>query len=476
MARITFVDLWRPTGTVNRKIYVLVGAVAFLVKNNLDRFVAAYFFHRYWGFLNYWIPVAGVKRITSLHGRQAIFLETMVAIALPFVWLGVVMTLKRLRSAALPTPLVILFFFPFVNLFFFLVLGLWPEQKQETLDHTAQRGAPSEAWLARVVPHTALGSAAISLLLTVPAGVVLAVLGSRLLLTYGWGLFIALPFVMGFTAAVVYGVQRPRSLKGCVGVACLSVAVLGVSLMAFAIEGLICLIMAMPIAVPIAAFGGACGYVVQRRHWSQTGVPAFLSLFLLLVPSVQWTEHSLPRSNPRLEVRSAVEIEATPVEVWKQVIAFSEIPPPKQWLFRAGIAYPIRAQIIGRGVGAERHCVFSTGKFVEPIEVWEEPYRLKFSVTANPPPMQEWSPYAHLDTPHLHGFLVSSGGQFLLTPLPNGRTWLEGTTWYRHGLEPASYWRLWSDLIIHKIHLRVLQHIKEEAERSKSPEHHSELP
>jgi hypothetical protein len=147
------------------------------------------------------------------------------------------------------------------------------------------------------------------------------------------------------------------------------------------------------------------------------------------------------------------------------VVAFSEIPPPREWLFRAGIAYPIRAEIVGIGVGAERHCVFSTGAFVEPIEVWDEPHRLKFSVTANPPPMEEWTPYPHIDPPHLHGFLVSNGGQFLLTPLPNGRTRLEGTTWYRHGLWPSEYWRVWSDAIIHQIHMRVLTHIREEAEK-----------
>jgi hypothetical protein len=64
--------------------------------------------------------------------------------------------------------------------------------------------------------------------------------------------------------------------------------------------------------------------------------------------------------------------------------------------------------------------------------------------------------------------LVSSGGQFLLTPLPNGGTRLEGTTWYRHGLAPAPYWRVWSDVIIHKIHMRVLRHIKEEAEKGRT--------
>ena len=71
-------------------------------------------------------------------------------------------------------------------------------------------------------------------------------------------------------------------------------------------------------------------------------------------------------------------------------MSFSEIPPPTEWMFRAGIAYPVRARIQGNGVGAERQCVFSTGAFVEPIEVWDEPRKLKFSVTSNPAPMEEW--------------------------------------------------------------------------------------
>ena len=45
-----------------------------------------------------------------------------------------------------------------------------------------------------------------------------------------------------------------------------------------------------------------------------------------------------------------------------------------------------------------------------------------------------------------------------------GRWQLEGTTWYRHNLWPATYWQVWSDYIIHRIHLRVLEHIKERAE------------
>jgi hypothetical protein len=163
-------------------------------------------------------------------------------------------------------------------------------------------------------------------------------------------------------------------------------------------------------------------------------------------------------------VKTAIEVNAAPEAVWGKVVAFTEIAPPKEMLFRAGIAYPIRAEITGQGPGAVRNCIFSTGPFVEPIEVWDEPRLLRFSVAANPAPMQEWTPYAHIEPPHLHGYFVSEKGQFLLTPLAGGRTRLEGTTWYRHTMWPAAYWHLWSDYIIHRIHLRVLEHIRTETE------------
>ncbi len=113
-----------------------------------------------------------------------------------------------------------------------------------------------------------------------------------------------------------------------------------------------------------------------------------------------------------------------------------------------------------------RHCIFSTGPFTEPIEVWDEPRLLRFGVTANPAPLNELSPYGNIQPTHLHGYFVSKQGQFLLRALPGGRTRLEGTTWYQHTMWPAAYWHLWSDYIIHRIHLRVLEHIRATAEAS----------
>lgn len=459
--KFEFADLWRPSGTIRRGAFGLAGLLLFALKNNLDRLVATYGFHRPWGFLNYWVPLREVTRITELTRSQAVFLGTMLALALPFIWVGVVLTLKRLRSAGLPTSLVGLFFVPFLNLLFFLLLCLFPERDSNLAERP---GKPPRSLLARMVPESALGSAAIAMVLTVPLGWVMAAMAARVLVNYGWGLFVGLPFAMGFTAAMIYGIRQPRSQKGCVGVGCLSVALLGAVLLAVAFEGLVCLLMAAPIALPLAAFGGDIAYWVQRRRWLQNEAPAFLAVLLIFVPGVEWAEHLIAAPSPTFVVRSAIDINASPEAVWRQVVAFSQIPPPTELMFRAGIAYPIRAEIQGSGPGAERHCVFSTGAFVEPIKVWDEPRRLAFSVTSNPPPMEEWTPYSHIEPQHLHGFLVSNGGQFLLTPLPGGGTRLEGTTWYHHGLWPAAYWRLWSDPIIHQIHMRVLTHIRDEAE------------
>jgi hypothetical protein len=372
------------------------------------------------------------------------------------------MTMKRLRSAGLPASLVSLFFLPFLNLVFFLVLCLLPEREFQSDQKSPQTGAR----LTRFVPAGAWGSAAVSLLITVPLGFAIALLGSQVLRNYGWGLFVALPFMMGFVAAMLYGVRQPRSFAGCVGVACLSVGLLGGGLLGLAVEGVFCLLMALPLALPLACFGGACAYLVQKRRWLQNDTPVFLSALLLFVPGIEMVEHVVATPSPLFEVRSSLDVQAPPEQVWRQVVAFSQIPPPTEWMFRAGIAYPMRAEMLGTGAGAERHCVFSTGAFVEPIQVWDEPRLLKFSVTSNPPPMEEWTPYSHIEPPHLHGFLVSEGGQFRLTPLPNGGTRLEGTTWYHHGLWPSTYWRVWSDAIIHRIHMRVLLHIRDEVEHT----------
>ncbi len=233
-----------------------------------------------------------------------------------------------------------------------------------------------------------------------------------------------------------------------------------VLLVATAFEGLICIIMMLPLAVPIVVLGTLVGYfILELGPEPPRDLGKLVIVLFALLPTMVGAEHVTKPEPLLFTCETSVVVDAPPENVWRHVVSFSDLDPPNDWLFRSGVAYPIRARIEGTGVGAVRRCEFSTGAFVEPIEVWDEPRLLRFAVTSNPAPMREWNPLFEIHPPHLEDFLVSKQGQFLLTPLPGGKTLLKGSTLYQHGLWPASYWRLRSDPIIHRIHGRVLRHV-----------------
>lgn len=270
---------------------------------------------------------------------------------------------------------------------------------------------------------------------------------------YGLTLFVVLPIALGALAAWV---TKPRTAARAASVGMVANLVGCALFLAGGWEGILCIAMALPLALPLGAFGGWLACTLTHRH-----VVAESTAMLLLLPLAMGTLSFDAKAKPHVfEVRSSIEIAAPPERVWKNVVEFSELPPPTEWYFKTGLAYPIRAHIDGSGPGAVRYCEFSTGPFVEPIQVWDEPRLLRFSVAQNPAPLNEWSPYSHVVPRHLHGYFISREGQFLLKPLPNGQTLLEGDTWYQHGLWPETYWTMWSQAIIHRIHMRVLTHIK----------------
>jgi hypothetical protein len=271
--------------------------------------------------------------------------------------------------------------------------------------------------------------------------------------TYGLTLFVALPVALGAFAAWLV---KPKTAAKAVGAGMAANLIASLAFLAAGLEGLLCIAMALPLALPLGALGGWLAYSSNHKRILASGT-AMLALLPLGVGTLGFDTMAKPDV---FEVRSSIEIAAPPERVWKNVVTFSELPPPTEWYFKSGVAYPMRARIVGEGPGAVRYCEFSTGPFVEPIKVWDEPHLLRFSVTQNPAPLNEWSPYSKIMPRHLHGYLISKQGQFLLTPLPNGHTLLEGTTWYQHGLWPETYWTVWSQAIIHRIHMRVLNHIK----------------
>ena len=366
----------------------------------------------------------------------------------------------QLRDAELLRLFTVRFlvFIPYVKFLFFAWMALIPS-REERIAYRRRRLRHSPWW-----PDSKLGSAALAIVITEIFAMALVRFATGYLHTYGWSLFVGLPFLMGLASVLIASHSRPLGRGEAIGLACLTMLVAGGFLLTLAIEGLICLIMALPIVLPLASLGGWVGHLIGGNRDDLTLGLRDIGGVVLLFPFLMTAEMASLPDPPVYAVTTRVDVAAPPEVVWKNVIEFSELPPPTELLFQSGIAYPVRARIHGRGAGAVRFCEFSTGPFIEPIQIWDEPRLLRFAVTQNPPPMEEWTPYRHIAPPHLRGFLESQAGQFRLTPLAGGHTRLEGTTWYRHSLWPAAYWKEWSDFVIHRIHTRVLEHIRRQSE------------
>ncbi len=279
---------------------------------------------------------------------------------------------------------------------------------------------------------------------------------------YGIALFILTPLFIGAGSTILYGLKKEITKREAWLIGLLTLGIFTAGLLVFAIEGVICIAMAAPFGLLLTWVGSLIGYAIINK--TPNNAPTAMLILIGIIPTMGFIEKD---SKPTLtSVVTSIEINADPKTVWKNVVEFPQLDEPTELIFKTGIAYPINAKIEGTGVGAVRHCNFTTGSFVEPITVWDEPRLLKFDVVEQPAPMKELS-FWDIDAPHLHDYFVSKQGQFKLTVLPNGKTLLEGTTWYYHNIKPTFYWQLWSDHIIHKIHDRVLTHIKKNAESEK---------
>ena len=307
-------------------------------------------------------------------------------------------------------------------------------------------GLPGNAGLA-----AALAGFAAALVVTAVAFVATTMMSS-----YGWTLFVLAPLIAGYLPGAIYAGKHRLTLGTALALAASSLVLAGGLMLTLAIEGLICLAMASVLAGPLAAIGGCLAYLLHGRAPSRQ--PVVMLVLLVLPPWLADIEKAVRPTAETFTVSTSIDLPATPERVWSTILQPARLADPKHWIFRAGVAYPRASHIAGAGPRAIRYCDFSTGKLVEPVLVWDPFRRLRFTVTSNPIPMEDWTPYAQIHPPHLDGFLVSRQGEFLLTPVAGG-TRLTATTWYQHNLYPAQYWRWWSDWIIHEVHGMVLANI-----------------
>ena len=469
--------LW--TWSAPRRAYLLWGLVLALVVFNVDRGPAVRlftlgqtddpwgrFFHaelyRY-GFQ--WLPGNDASAPASVWAG---------GIAL---WLGTYLSGARLRNAGMSSRWALLFLVPGIRPLLGTILVVIPprgDAAAEESDSTPSSAGSRQAWLHRWMPSSHWGCALSCSTAAAELGVALVQVNTELLGIYGWTLFLATPYLLGFLATWMYSLHRPLRKGDAVQISFLTVISSGVLLFGLAIEGVICLVMAAPIAVGLSWLGAATAAALMTRI-RRRSEGRVMCVAVAIIPMLCLIERGRPAPPPVYSFSSEVFIAAPARRIWPRIVDVAGLPPDQNFWSRLNLATFRRARTEGHGLGAVRVCEFDTGTAREIVTDWEPPFLLGLRVETTPTPLQEWTFYRHIHPRHLEGYYQVNRAAFELTPVEGG-TLVRGTTEFQHGLWPADYWAWWCRPVIHGLQRRVLNAVKDRTEAAMGTGPQSRVP
>jgi hypothetical protein len=288
----------------------------------------------------------------------------------------------------------------------------------------------------------------------------MAVFTSALLFrAYGWGLFVLTPFVVGFTTGYLVNRRELQTVKTTNGLVLVAAALGCFGLILFALEGMICLVLAAPLAALLAIAGGALGRRTARLGKGPSG-PVYCVALLPLM----FAADAISPPDAMMLTDESIVIDAPASRVWQAVTSDDPIREPPTLVGRLGLAYPERGHLAGKGVGAARSGYFSTGVARERVTEWREDRTLGFVVLKQPPAMTEMSPYRRVHAPHVNGYFETGETRFEIEPLGGQRSRLTILAAHRLKIDPILYWEPIARWAASSNTRRVLRDLKTKAE------------
>lgn len=227
-------------------------------------------------------------------------------------------------------------------------------------------------------------------------------------------------------------------------------------------EGLICIVMAAPLLYASSILGSAIAMTLLR-----VGKGGRFSSLVVLLPLLGLpleTQATWPRETG--SVVTVMEINAPPSAVWAHTVAIPAIQPEEHRpSFSHSIAdapRPLDARVEGSGPGAVRHLRWERGvHFRENITVWEQHRRLGWTFAFAPDSI----PTAIEQHIRMDGdYFRLTDGDYVLEPLPGGRTRLTLTTRYWVATPINLYCHWWAQRFFSDFHGAVLEVIRNRAE------------
>lgn len=267
---------------------------------------------------------------------------------------------------------------------------------------------------------------------------------------YGWAFFVLLPAVLGYGIGV-----NPESRWARVGLIT-GLLLFLCFLLAVGLEGIVCVLMALPILGLCMLAGVLVGYLARRYGWVKgppKGPVLLLPFGVFLLGNA--VEQSFENAPVVREVRTEITLPYTPLQVYDAIKSVDTLDVAKSFLLNIGLPVPQKCMLETEAVGGTRTCYFEGGKIVEKITALEPGRILKMDVTHYELTGRKWL-----------GFREAI---YTFEPLDGNRTKLTRITTYTSELYPRFYWAPLETLGIQQEHDYVFQNLKKDLKIIHSP-------
>lgn len=225
----------------------------------------------------------------------------------------------------------------------------------------------------------------------------------------------------------------------------ISVLLMVIIVSAFALEGTICIVMALPILLGAGGAGGLIGLAVQKIRKRRASKSLLFTFAILPYIAAPIETRTAPETDYHI-VTNTIEMSCSPEAVWNEVksvprIEDHEIP----WTFAhlIGLPKPREALLSDEKNGAIRVATFDGGlQFRETVTIWEPGKAISFNIHALPAPPEVLDEHVSVGGPYFDvlqgGYEIEKLGENQIKVKLSSKHRLSTTfNWY------ASFWTKW---------------------------------
>jgi Ca2+/Na+ antiporter len=270
---------------------------------------------------------------------------------------------------------------------------------------------------------------------------------------YGAAFFMAFPWAVGFAIGTLE--QSRRNVLYLI----LGVVIFMALLLSAHLEGMVCVLMALPIFAGCVLLGSWAQRAFRRKHETPNETPPRLLALLtpLAVLLVTGQVEKFVTDPPALvTVTTSVTLPYPAQQVFEGVQQMDTLAAPKPWLLRLGLPTPYKCVLTAPRVGGRRTCLFDNGRIVAEITDYQPGERLTMDVIEYSLTGRHWF--------HFQDARYTFHRQAHQTVITR-------TSSYRSQLRPRWYWQPLETYGIAQEHRFVLASLRQNLERERQAAH-----